>query len=224
MSAAVPRPPKRASPTPKAASSPTPPRPAWFSRCRRERRVGSASPPSSSVRQYLIYRRMVGTAQAAPLPTLRFHFSVSSRPLRCVVALLAAGLEQEPGAALGLVDEGLQQSGGAGILVIVAKLVGFPHRGGHVLVVFHQLAQHLARRHIALIVVVDGLQFADLPDRAQRGAAQLANPFGQLIGGGENIVGLLVEQQMIVAEMPAADMPVKVLGLDIRREGVGQRG
>ena len=40
MSAAAPRPPKRASPTPKAACWRMPPRPAWCSRFRRIRRVG----------------------------------------------------------------------------------------------------------------------------------------------------------------------------------------
>src|SRR5229473_2892554 len=136
-----------------------------------------------------------------------------SASLRFVAAFLAAGFEQEPGAALGLVDEGLEQPGGTGILVIVGKLVGLAHRGSDVLVVFHQLAKHFARRHVALVVVLDGLQFSDLPDRAHRGAAELANALGQLIGGGENRVGLLVEHQMIVAEMPAADVPMKILGL-----------
>ena len=51
----------------------------------------------------------------------------------------------------------------------------------------------------------------------------LAHALGQLVGGGENRVGLLVEHQMIVAEMPAADVPVKVLGLQVKREGVGQQ-
>jgi len=35
--------------------------------------------------------------------------------------------------------------------------------GSNVLVVFHQLAQHFAWRHIALVVVLDGLQFRDCP-------------------------------------------------------------
>src|ERR1700733_15841733 len=52
-----------------------------------------------------------------------------------VAAFLAGGFEQEPGAPLGLVDEGLEQAGGAGILVLVAQLVRFAHRGRHVLVV-----------------------------------------------------------------------------------------
>jgi hypothetical protein len=76
---------------------------------------------------------------------------------------------------------------------------------------------------VALVVVLDGLQFPDLPDRAQRDAAELAHPLGQLVGGGENRVGLLVEHQMIVAEMPAADVPVEILGFHIQREGVRQQ-
>src|SRR5882672_3035261 len=117
---------------------------------------------------------MVGTAPKAPLPTLQF-----GTPLRLVAAFLAPGFEQEPGAALGLVDEDFEQARGAGILMIVAKLVRLAHRGGDVFVVFHQLAQHFARRHVALVVVLDGLQFCDLPDRAHRDAADLANALGQ---------------------------------------------
>src|SRR6185295_18514517 len=83
-----------------------------------------------------------------------------------VGAFLAAGLEQEPGTALGLVDEDFEQACAAGILMIVAKLVRFAHGRRHLLVVFHQLAQHFARRHISLVVVLDGLQLGDLPDRA----------------------------------------------------------
>src|ERR1700679_2271141 len=132
MPAAVPRPPKRASPTPRAAFSPTPPRPAWFSRSRRKRKVGSASPPSLRVRQYPPPKGGHGANSAFAHPTIQS--ADLSRRLRGVVAFLAAGFEQEPGAALGLVDEGFQQSGGTGILVAVAELVGFAHRRRHVLV------------------------------------------------------------------------------------------
>src|SRR5882762_2953244 len=161
------------------------------------------------------------SAERNPSPAL--SYKGRGKELRLVAAFLAAGFEQEPGAALGLVDEDFEQARGAGILMIIAKLVGLAHRGRHVLVVFHQFTKHFARRHVALIVVLDGLQFSDLPDRAHRGAADLANALGQLIGGRENRVGLLVEHQMIVAEMPAADVPVKILGLHIKREGVSQQ-
>ena len=61
-----------------------------------------------------------------------------------------------------------------------------------------------------------------MADRAQRGAADLAHPLGHRIGDGEDLLGLLVEQQMVVAEMRPADVPVEVLGLEIEREGVGE--
>lgn len=91
------------------------------------------------------------------------------------------------------------------------------------LVVLHQFAQHLARRDVILVVVLDGLEFCDLADRFERGAADLADALGELVGGGEDLIGLLVEQQMIVAEMPAADVPVEILGLQIQRESIGQK-
>src|SRR6266851_8626572 len=72
-------------------------------------------------------------------PLLQGAYKGDGKELRFVAAFLAAGFEQEPGAALGLVDEGLEQPGGTGILVIVGKLVGLAHRGSDVLVVFHQL-------------------------------------------------------------------------------------
>src|ERR1700727_3623273 len=78
-----------------------------------------------------------------------------SQSLRLVAAFLAAGLEQEPGAAFGFVDEGFEQSGSAGILVVITELVSLSHRGRDVLVVFHQFAQHIAGRDIALIIVLD---------------------------------------------------------------------
>src|SRR6185369_6551362 len=146
-----------------------------------------------------------------------------NRASRRVGAFLTAGLEQEPGPALGLVDEDFEQACAAGILMIVAKLVGFAHRRRHLLVVFHQFAQHFARRHVFVVVILDGLMLGDLSDRAQRGAAELAYPLGELVGGGENGFRLLVQHQVIIVEMPAADMPVEVFGLHVEREGIRQQ-
>jgi hypothetical protein len=97
-----------------------------------------------------------------------------------------------------------------------------PHRGRDMLVVFHQFAQHLAWRHIVVVIVLDGLVLADVADRPQRDAAELAHPFGQLVGGGEDRIRLFVEHDVIVMEVSAADMPVKILGLHIERKGIGQ--
>jgi hypothetical protein len=41
-------------------------------------------------------------------------------------------------------------------------------------------------------------------------------------GGRENLLYLLVEQQVVVAEMWTADVPMKILGLEVEREAAGQ--
>jgi hypothetical protein len=62
-----------------------------------------------------------------------------------------------------------------------------------------------------------------LPDRSNGGAADLANPLRDRVGGTEDLVGLLVQHQMVVAEVRTGDVPVEILGLDIEREKVGQQ-
>ena len=46
-----------------------------------------------------------------------------------------------------------------------ADLVRLAHAAGELLVVLHQLAQHLAWRDVVLVVVLDGLELGDLADR-----------------------------------------------------------
>ena len=42
------------------------------------------------------------------------------------------------------------------------------------------------------------------------------------IGRGEDLVGMLVEKEVIVAKVRARHVPMKVLGLEIEREHVGK--
>src|SRR6516165_7463437 len=58
----------------------------------------------------------------------------------------------------------------------------------------------------------------------QRQAANFAHALGYLVGGREDLIGLLVEQQMIVAEMRTADMPMEILGLEIKRKRIRKQG
>ena len=53
--------------------------------------------------------------------------------------------------------------------------------------------------------------------------ADLARALGQDVDAGLQLVALLVEQEVVVAEMRAADVPVEVLGLDVERERVGDQ-
>src|SRR5712664_4996127 len=87
--------------------------------------------PSPVFAEFIIGRRFAPTRwRSHPLPQGERG---RTTPLRLVAAFLTAGFEQEPGAALGLVDEGLEQAGGAGILMVVGELVGLAHRGRHAL-------------------------------------------------------------------------------------------
>ena len=49
---------------------------------------------------------------------------------------------------------------------------------------------------------------------------QLIRTLGQHVGHSENLVAMLVEQQMIVAEMRAADVPMEILGFQIEGKGI----
>src|SRR5215831_2559554 len=121
----------------------------------------------------------------------RASFRQANRSLSCY----AGRLEQEPGTTLGLVDPVLEQARGQ-LLVIVA-----------------QLRKHIQRRDEVSVVVQDSLQAADVADRVQRSAADLADALGDGVGGRENLLALLVEEEMIVAEVGTGYMPMEILGL-----------
>jgi hypothetical protein len=91
------------------------------------------------------------------------------------------------------------------------------------LVVGAQLGQHVERIDIVGVVVGDALEPRDVTGRVQRRAANLAHPLGDLVGDGEDLIALLVEQEVIIAEMRSAHMPMEVLGLEIEREHVGEQ-
>src|SRR5947208_8279538 len=135
---------------------------------------------------------------------------------------LATRLEQEPAAFFRLVDEYLEEACGCDVFMLVGDLVRRAHVADVRLVIVHQLEQHVDRRYVILIVVLDPLQLGDVADRPDRGAADPAHPFGQNVDAVFQLAGLLVEQKVVVAEMRAAHVPMEVLGLEIEREGIGQ--
>ena len=51
----------------------------------------------------------------------------------------------------------------------------------------------------------------------------LRDTLGDGVGHGENLVGVLVEQQVVVAKMRAAHVPVEILGRQVERENIGQQ-
>src|SRR5215813_14204060 len=149
----------------------------------------------------------------------RASFRQANRSLSCY----AGRLEQEPGATLGLVDPVLDQAGAGHVVVLLANRVGLAQARGQLLVVVAQLRKHIQRGDEVRVVVQHALQAADVADRAQRGAADLAHALGDGVGGRENLLALLVEEEMIVAEVRAGYVPMEILGLQVKRKHIGEQ-
>jgi hypothetical protein len=61
-----------------------------------------------------------------------------------------------------------------------------------------------------------------LADRPDRETTDLADALRDRIGHSINLVCLFIEQQVVIAEMRAAHVPVEILRLDVQREHVRQ--
>ena len=89
-------------------------------------------------------------------------------------------------------------------------------------VLLAQLCEHIERRHVFGVVVQNALQTRHMGDRAQRSPAQLSHAFRDKVRRRVELVGLLIEKQVIVAEVRSLDMPMEVLRLEIQREEIGK--
>src|SRR5262249_48403165 len=92
--------------------------------------------------------------------------------------LASACLEQEPGAALRLIDPYFDEAGGGDVAVFVTHVVGLAQSRRERLVVLTQFRQHVLRLDVNCIVVQDPLQPRNVADRPERGSADLADAFG----------------------------------------------
>ena len=54
----------------------------------------------------------------------------------------------------------------------------------------------------------------------QRHAANLAHALGDIIGHREQLRGVFIQEQMVIAEMRSADVPVEVFRLQIKRKNI----
>src|SRR5437867_2451848 len=71
-------------------------------------------------------------------------------------------LEQEPLAALRLVEDLLQSVAGGGVAVLIADGNRLSYPPGDVSIVLQEPLDHLTCRHEVVIVICDGLQLSDM--------------------------------------------------------------
>src|ERR1700682_1861333 len=90
-------------------------------------------------------------------------------------------------------------------------------------IIVPKFSYHVERLDIFGIVVRDTLKAGDLSDRANGGAAYLPGSFSNGIRHGEYLVTLVIQHQMILSEVRAGHMPVKVFGFEVQRKRVREK-
>jgi hypothetical protein len=120
-----------------------------------------------------------------------------------LAALLAspAGLEQEPYAAFGFVDPGLEQAGGGHVAIFAAQLVSRPHIGRQSKIIFAKLGKHVFGSDEIGIIVRKALHPRGVPQLTQGGASQFAHTLGDGVQRGVDLIRLLIQQQMMITEV-----------------------
>src|SRR3989440_2583783 len=124
-------------------------------------------------------------------------------------------LEEEPASFLSLVNPVLQQACGSHVSCLVAKRMNLAHVSRQYCVVFAEFSYHIERLNVFSIAVHDALKARNLPDRTNGCPADLPYALGNGVRHGEKLVALVIEHQVIVAEIRASHVPMKVLGLEI---------
>ena len=124
-----------------------------------------------------------------------------------------------------MIDEVLQKACGRHIAGIVTERMERAHMQNKCLLVFVQFAKHILRRDEICVIVDNSLKSRYMSDGADRGPAKLPSSFGEVISHGKELIAMVVQQKVVVTEMRAAHVPVRVLGLqlegkDIRNECV----
>ncbi len=62
------------------------------------------------------------------------------------------------------------------------------------------------------------------PIESQRDSAKLSDSLGDWIRHRKKLIGVLVEEQMVIAEMWTAHVPVEIFRLHVKREHIGENG
>jgi hypothetical protein len=94
----------------------------------------------------------------------------------------------------------------------------------HVPIVLHEPLQHFTRLHEVIIVILNGLQLTDMADTADGRAPDTTHALSHDVYGFKNGLTLLVEEQVIIAEVRTGEVPVEVLRLDIERDASAMKG
>ena len=108
--------------------------------------------------------------------------------------------------------------------MFVAHVVCFAKASGQRFGVIGQLGDHVQGLDIFRIVIEYALIAGNVADRSQRKSANLADSLCDWISHREKLVGVLIEKQMVIAEVRTTHVPVEIFGFQVEREHVSQNG
>jgi hypothetical protein len=106
---------------------------------------------------------------------------------------------------------------------LIASAVHVTHNQPKTPIVVSQLAEHVLRTDEFRVVIANTPHSRDVSDGAKRRTADLTHPLGDRIRDRNDLIGLLIEQEVVVAEMRSAHVPVEVFRLQGQSEHVRQQ-
>jgi hypothetical protein len=121
--------------------------------------------------------------------------------------------EQEPNTTFGLIDPVLEETRGSDIACLIAKIVHSAHAPDEILLILAKFAQHIARANVVRVIIGESLQARDVSDGPYRVSPDFPYAFGDVICDSKHLIRVLIEEQVVVAEMWPTHVPVEVLCL-----------
>src|SRR5690606_25816999 len=110
---------------------------------------------------------------------------------------LAAGFEEEPGALLGFIGPVVDQAVGRVILCLPGGFLCGAQRFDKLQIVLTQFSEHVLRRHIFSVIVLDGLTPRYVANGPKRRVAGLADSLSDEISRGQNLRSMIIQHQVI---------------------------
>jgi hypothetical protein len=136
---------------------------------------------------------------------------------------LSHDLGQEPSAVLSLVNPVFDQTGRSKVVVLFTRLVSGTQVSRQFQIVPAKLSQHVLGRDPFVVVVLEPLMLREIADGSDCSSADFWAPARRYRPSSPRVEYLLIEQQMVIAEMRATPVPVEFLRLDIESEDVGEQ-
>jgi hypothetical protein len=120
-----------------------------------------------------------------------------------------------------LINPAFDQARSGHIIVPMANFMRGPEESHQLHVVRAQFLPHFLGRDAFIVVVFKALVPRNIADGPEARASSFARAFRNSVRHPKNLISVVIQQKVVVAEMAACHMPVKVFRLHIENENIG---